>query len=86
MNVSEHTARVFDTDLIKLTQLVAQMGGLAQKEVTDFIDALIGATLGSRGKSLPQMRASTRCSARSKKKRLRRSRCASPWRSICVRW
>ena len=40
MNVSEHTARVFDTDLIKLTQLVAQMGGLAQKQVTDSIDAL----------------------------------------------
>jgi phosphate transport system protein len=40
MNVSEHTARVFDTDLIKLTQLVAQMGGLAQKQITDAIDAL----------------------------------------------
>src|ERR1700752_753519 len=40
MNVSEHTARVFDTDLIKLTQLVAQMGGLAQKQVSDSIDAL----------------------------------------------
>ena len=41
MNVSEHTARVFDTDLIKLTQLVAQMGGFAQKQITDSIDALI---------------------------------------------
>ena len=40
MNVSEHTARVFDTDLIKLTQMVAQMGGLAQKQITDSIDAL----------------------------------------------
>jgi phosphate transport system protein len=40
MNVSDHTARVFDTDLIKLTQLVAQMGGFAQKQVTDSIDAL----------------------------------------------
>src|SRR6202042_2367487 len=40
MNVSEHTARVFDTDLIKLTQLVAQMGGLAQKQISDSIDAL----------------------------------------------
>ena len=40
MNVSEHTARVFDTDLIKLTQMVAQMGGFAQKQVTDSIDAL----------------------------------------------
>jgi len=40
MNVSEHTARVFDTDLIKLTQMVAQMGGFAQKQITDSIDAL----------------------------------------------
>jgi phosphate transport system protein len=40
MNVSDHTARVFDTDLIKLTQMVAQMGGLAQKQIADSIDAL----------------------------------------------
>jgi phosphate transport system protein len=40
INVSDHTARVFDNDLIKVTQLVAQMGGLAQKQVTDAIDAL----------------------------------------------
>src|SRR3984885_6623318 len=46
MNVSEHTARVFDTDLIKLTQLVAQMGGLAQKQVTDSIDALTRRDIG----------------------------------------
>jgi len=46
MNVSEHTARVFDTDLIKLTQLVAQMGGLAQKQITDSIDALTRRDIG----------------------------------------
>lgn len=40
INVSDHTARVFDSDLIKVTQLVAEMGGLAQKQVTDAIDAL----------------------------------------------
>jgi len=40
MNVSDHTTRVFDADLIALTQLVARMGGLAQKQVTDSIDAL----------------------------------------------
>ena len=40
MIVSEHTTRVFDTDLTKLTQLVAQMGGFAQKQVTDAIEAL----------------------------------------------
>jgi len=40
MNVTEHTARIFDNDLNKVTQLVAQMGGLAQKQVTDASDAL----------------------------------------------
>ena len=46
MNVSEHTARVFDTDLIKLTQLVAQMGGFAQKQITNSIDALTRRDVG----------------------------------------
>ena len=46
MNVSEHTAKVFDTDLIKLTQLVAQMGGFAQKQITDSIDALTRRDVG----------------------------------------
>jgi len=40
MIVSDHTTRVFDTDLIKLTQLVAQMGGFAQKQIADSIEAL----------------------------------------------
>jgi len=40
MIVSEHTTRVFDTDLTRLTQLVAQMGGFAQKQVADAIEAL----------------------------------------------
>jgi phosphate transport system protein len=40
MHVSDHTTRVFDADLIKLTQMVAQMGGLVQKLVTQSIDAL----------------------------------------------
>src|SRR6202051_4745220 len=40
MNVSDHPQRVFDSDLSKLTQMVAEMGGLAQKQVTDSIDAL----------------------------------------------
>jgi phosphate transport system protein len=40
MTISDHTTRVFDADLIKLTQLVAHMGGLAQRQVNDAIDAL----------------------------------------------
>jgi phosphate transport system protein len=40
MIVSEHTARVFDADLLSLTQKVAEMGGFAQKQITDAMDAL----------------------------------------------
>jgi phosphate transport system protein len=46
MNVSDHTTRVFDSDLIKLTQMVARMGGLAQKQITDAIDALARRDIG----------------------------------------
>ncbi len=46
MNVSDHTTRVFDSDLIKLTQMVAQMGGLAQKQIADAIDALARHDIG----------------------------------------
>jgi phosphate transport system protein len=41
MIVSEHTTKVFDDDLIKLTQKLAEMGGLAQKQLTDSMDALV---------------------------------------------
>ena len=40
MNVSDHTTKIFDSDLITLTQMVARMGGLAQKQITDAIEAL----------------------------------------------
>jgi phosphate transport system protein len=40
MNVPDHTTKVFDVDLIELTQMVAQMGELAQKQITDSIEAL----------------------------------------------
>jgi phosphate transport system protein len=40
MNASDHTTKVFDADLIKLTQMVAQMGGLVQKQIADSIGAL----------------------------------------------
>jgi phosphate transport system protein len=41
MIVSDHTTKVFDVDLIKLTQKVAEMGGFAQKQITDAMDALM---------------------------------------------
>jgi phosphate transport system protein len=40
MIISDHTTKVFDADLIKLTQKVAEMGGFAQKQITDAMDAL----------------------------------------------
>ena len=40
MIVSDHTSKVFDADLIKLTQKVAEMGGFAQKQITDAMEAL----------------------------------------------
>ena len=37
---SEHTAKAFDADLQELARKVAEMGGLAEKEIADAIDAL----------------------------------------------
>src|SRR4029079_3197228 len=38
---SEHTAKAFDSDLQALTRLVAEMGGLAERMITDSVDALV---------------------------------------------
>jgi phosphate transport system protein len=38
--MSEHTAKAFDIDLQELTRKVAEMGGLAEKEIVDAVDAL----------------------------------------------
>jgi len=38
--MSEHTAKAFDTDLQELTRKVAEMGGLAEREIADAIQAL----------------------------------------------
>jgi phosphate transport system protein len=40
MAVTDHTAKAFDIDLQELTRLVAEMGGLAEKQVADAVDAL----------------------------------------------
>jgi len=46
MIVSDHTTKVFDADLSKLTQRVAEMGGFAQKQITDAMDALMRRDFG----------------------------------------
>jgi phosphate transport system protein len=40
MALPEHTAKAFDVDLQELTRMVAEMGGLAEKQVADAVDAL----------------------------------------------
>ena len=41
MVVTEHTAKAFDIDLQELTRMVAEMGGLAEKQIADSVDALV---------------------------------------------
>jgi phosphate transport system protein len=38
--MNEHTAKAFDLDLQDLSRMVAEMGGLAEKQIADSIDAL----------------------------------------------
>jgi phosphate transport system protein len=38
--MSQHIATAFDTDLQELTRMVAEMGGLAEKEIADSLQAL----------------------------------------------
>jgi len=37
----EHTAKAFDADLQEIARKVAEMGGLAEKEIADAVDALV---------------------------------------------
>ena len=37
----EHTAKAFDEDLQELARLVAEMGGLVERQIVDSVDALI---------------------------------------------
>jgi phosphate transport system protein len=49
MAMSDHTARAFDLDLQELGRMVAEMGGLAERQVADAVDALANRD-GERGK------------------------------------
>ena len=40
MVMPEHTAKAFDVDLQELTRMVAEMGGLAERQIADAVDAL----------------------------------------------
>src|SRR6516162_6376277 len=41
MVISDHTTKAFDVDLQELTRMVAEMGGLAEKQIADSVDALV---------------------------------------------
>jgi phosphate transport system protein len=40
MTITDHTHKAFDVDLQELVRMVAEMGGLAEKQIGDAIDAL----------------------------------------------
>jgi phosphate transport system protein len=40
MSINEHTAKAFDVDLQALSRMVAEMGGLAEKQIADSVNAL----------------------------------------------
>ena len=66
--------------------MVAEMGGLAEKQIADAIEALAKRDARSRqARGRRRCRPSTRCSARSRKRRSSPSPAASRWRSICAR-
>jgi phosphate transport system protein len=50
MTMSEHTMKAFDTDLQDIARMVAEMGGLAEKQIADAVSALAkrDATLAQR--------------------------------------
>jgi phosphate transport system protein len=39
--MNEHTTKAFDADLQEITRLVAEMGGLAEKQIAESVDALV---------------------------------------------
>jgi phosphate transport system protein len=44
--MSDHTSKVFDEELQDLARMVAEMGGLAEKQIGDAVDALIKRDIG----------------------------------------
>ena len=45
-DMSDHTSKVFDEELQDLARMVAEMGGLAEKQIGDAVDALIKRDIG----------------------------------------
>ena len=84
--MNEHTAKAFDVDLQELTRKVAEMGGLAEREIADAIQALTRRDVDLAKRVVAADPTIDACSRRSRKRRSSPSRAASRWRSICARW
>ena len=85
--MTEHTAKAFDDDLQELTRMVAEMGGLAEKQIAD-----VGRRAGAprrrprRSAWSPTDPTHRRAAARDRGEgRSSPSRGGSRWRSICAR-
>ena len=81
----EHTARAFDSDLQELAHKVAEMGGLAEKQIVDAIEALVKHDIALAKRVIA---ADDQVDARQReveKGRSSLSRVGSRWRSICGR-
>jgi phosphate transport system protein len=62
----DHTVKAYDKELDALGRRIAEMGGIAEKMVIEAMDALANADTVSRTRSSRPIRASTRCSAKSR--------------------
>ena len=82
----DHTAKAFDADLQEITRKVAEMGGLAERQIADAVDALVDRDMRSRASaSSPPIRDRRPAARRSRKRRSSPSRGGSRWRSTCAK-
>ena len=85
MVMPEHTAKAFDVDLQELTRMVAEMGGMAEKQIAESIDALArrDSKLAQRVVALdPSVDGLQR---EIEERRCLQSRAANRWPSTCAR-
>ena len=62
----EHTVKAYDRELETLERLIAEMGGIAEKMVSEAVDALANADTVLAHQVVAPIPASTRCSAKSR--------------------
>jgi len=82
--MTEHTTKAFDADLQELARMIAEMGGFAERQIGDAVDALNRRDTALSQSVIAATSRSTTCNARSRKKPYSPSRAASPWRWTCA--